>query len=492
MAVIPRILEKKYAPTVISALLALLPYLFTTSASALYAKQLASDLHTEQGAMEFVSALSTAAYAFGALAAGDLINRFNQRHLFLVFSGLLGVAWLLSAVAHGIILYGAGQVLAGLVTGMLLVVALPPTIQNFPTARVPLTAAFINMGLFGGIAAGPLIGGATAALEAWRTVYLVFAGLGVATLALGAITLPDEPAKNPDLPLDITALLLALGCTFLLFGATGVVGGVGFTSPKFLVPLTVGLVCFVALLLVEYHKEEPLAPIAKMCNTWPIFGTVIATVGGGVFVTLTRLLTERRLTGLGAPPLNVGMAFWPTLAGALIAAVVLGLLFRSRYLPVLIGTGMLALIAAAVLLMAPNAASDKPSYLAAAALLGIGAGATVSPGLFMAGFSLPSKSLGRIISLVELVRSVGDFLLAPLLLQVAKGAPGVTTVGAPGMGKAVAITLGIAIVGSIACMVLLAGARTGLPKPDLEEWLDNDGTALDSPPLLAAWRGAGR
>ncbi|HLH98853.1 MAG TPA: hypothetical protein VKW08_27400 [Xanthobacteraceae bacterium] len=47
-----------------------------------------------------------------------------------------------------------------------------------------------------------------------------------------------------------------------------------------------------------------------------------------------------------------------------------------------------------------TAANSSPPF----GLLGLGAGATVSPGLFLAGLSLPTQFIGRILALVELVR----------------------------------------------------------------------------------------
>lgn len=46
--------------------------------------------------------------------------------------------------------------------GLLLVVALPPVIRQFPAEKLPYTAALIDLGFFGAIAVGPLVGALTA------------------------------------------------------------------------------------------------------------------------------------------------------------------------------------------------------------------------------------------------------------------------------------------------------------------------------------------
>jgi hypothetical protein len=50
-----------------------------------------------------------------------------------------------------------------------------------------------------------------------------------------------------------------------------------------------------------------------------------------------------------------------------------------------------------------------------AGLIGFGVGASVSPALFITGFSLRSAQIQRIFALVELLRGVTAFLAAPIL-----------------------------------------------------------------------------
>ena len=52
-------------------------------------------------------------------------------------------------------------------------------------------------------------------------------------------------------------------------------------------------------------------------------------------------------------------------------------------------------------------------------LTGIGLGATVAPALFVAGFSLPSANLQRVFAIVELLRAVAAFMIAPIFAHLA-------------------------------------------------------------------------
>lgn len=163
-----RPLEDRYWTTVAVVIAALAPYIVVTTAFFLVAKQQAADLHASPTALQISEGLSNAGYAFGALLGGDLIQRFRQRRLFFVFALPLAAGFLVSATATGLVQYACGHVLQGLATGFLLVVAVPPLVQRFPTSRMPSTTAMINIGFFGAVCAGPVVGGAVAHAGVWR------------------------------------------------------------------------------------------------------------------------------------------------------------------------------------------------------------------------------------------------------------------------------------------------------------------------------------
>ena len=478
-----------YLPQLCAALFALVPYILVASGESLYRQQVTRDIGADANALSVIAGLSVGGYAFGAVLAGDLINRVRHRTLFVSNEALFVIGWIVVAVAPDTLAYGVGRVLSGFATGLLLVTALPPVVRGFPPTRTPFTAAFVNIGFFGAIAGGPLLGGAVAATHLWRELYGAFAALGLVTIGLALLYMPNDEPGNPDMVFDWQGLGLGLAATALPFFASGELRAHGFGEAIVAVPLTIGLVCFAALMIVEYVKKEPLSPVERMWTTFPVVGTIIAMAGGGAFVTFVEL-TSQLLVRVGHhAPLSAGLQFWPQLAGALITAASLGLLFRTRYLPVLALSGMLLLIAGGALLLLYEPGANPVLQLLAVGLLGLGAGATVSPGLFMAGFSLPSTILGRIFALVELVRSVADFILAPVMLKVARAAtPGPDALDASGIHVAMLITLVVALVGGLLALALLLAGGMRLPRPDLDAWIKHQQPAIQSPPLLAAFR----
>ena len=130
-----------------------------------------------------------------------------------------------------------------------------------------------------------------------------------------------------------------------------------------------------------------------------------------------------------------------------------------HYLP--IAVGMFAL-AAGIAVFRIEVPSSQALTLVGSALTGFGLGATVAPALFVAGFSLPSANLQRVFAIVELMRAVAAFMIAPIFIHYA------LTVGGSldaGTASALWIGLALAIVGLLfgVAIYALSGARPRSP-----------------------------
>ncbi len=148
----------------------------------------------------------------------------------------------------------------------------------------------------------------------------------------------------------------------------------------------------------------------------PVAGIAVALFAAAASVSATAL-TAGALTGIYSP-LHLGLLYLPEVAGAVITAVVLGLVLQTRgihYLPLI---GMMFL-AAGIAVFRIHVPSSEGATLIGSGLTGIGLGATVAPALFVAGFSLPSASLQRVFAIVELLRAVAAFMIAPIFVHFA-------------------------------------------------------------------------
>ena len=488
---LPLPFRKSYGVNLTLALLALIPFIVLTTAAQFYESQIVTVIGSSKLNVDIATWLATAGYAFGALLGGDLIQRFPQRRLFLACEAVFVFGSLLVATSTRTAAFSAGTIIEGFTTGLLLVIALPPVVRRFPVDHLRTTAAFIDIAFFGAIALGPLVGGAIAAIGAWRELYAAVAALGLVTFVVAIFTLPHEDPPHPDRRFDAEGTVLGLLGTALPFWAVGNLTAYGFESPLFYAPFGIGAACFIALLLVEYHGKDPISPVKLMWNTLPVTGILASMIGGGAYFTIFLLAQQFQTTYAGTLPLGSGLSFWPQIVGVAVAAIAFRAILATRFLAAFTLSGMLALIVAIALLLASPPKVNVVMTFLLFGLLGYGAGATVAPGLWMAGLSLKSEMIGRIFALVELVRSEANFLMAPIVVKIAIIASGSTgTVATNGFrtGSSVAIivTAGLVLVG----LIVFFGSGARLLRPDLRQWHDGDKPAWESPGLFAALRSA--
>jgi MFS family permease len=371
--------------------------------------------------------------------------------------------------------YETGRIVQGAATGLLLVIALPPLITQFGVEKLPVTAVFVNIGLFGAVSVGPLLGGVAGTGDHWRWLMAGAAAVGGVALLLAIPTLGRHPGFDPDRSPDLPGFALAaVGCALSFLGVAQLVTR-DLSDWHVWLPLAVGLVALLSFIVLEYGREDPLVPVRALSTSLPVVGTLTAMVAGAAAVSLAELAATGLLQGQHLSPARAGLLFWPEALGVVVAAAVFGLLIRTRWVPVVAFVGLAVLVGAGVLLVAPR---NHVLLLAGAGLLGLGAGSTVSPGLFLAAFGVPSNTVGRAFALVELARSEAAYLVGPILLWLAK------QLGSPAHGLAVSTWTAVVITaaGLLLVLVLYALSRPKFRAPDLEAWLGGDEQALHSPP----------
>jgi predicted MFS family arabinose efflux permease len=462
---------------------ALIPYLALSAALGPLTPIVAKQLHMSLQTMSLSSGLGNAAYAVGTVLAVQFAQHLPQRRMLVGYATLLVIGSVLAAAAQDPGMYIAGHVLQGLCTSLLLIAAVPPLALGYPTSKLRATAIIMNMCIFGAVALGPTIGGLQAEAHAWRPLFWIIAAISAMALGLAVLTFDDAPPADPDSPRDLPAIALAsVGCVAAFFGASELLTH-PFLDAVTIAPLLGGLATIVVLIVYQFRAKRPLLTIRTMLtSTMPVAGIVVALFAAAASVSATAL-TAGALSGRYGP-LHVGLLYLPELAGAVITAILLGLVLNKRAIHYLPLAGMVFL-AAGIAVFRIKVPSSQPLTLVGSGLTGIGLGATVAPALFVAGFSLPAANLQRVFAIVELMRAVAAFMIAPIFAHLA------TTVGGnldSGTGTALWIGLGIAIGGAVLGVAIyaLGGARP--QTPDIDGFLAGVGPAWYSPPLLAKIR----
>lgn len=348
-------LADSYWAAVMLVVCALVPYLALSSALTPLQPVLEKRLPLGPQAFEITTGMANAAYAFGTVLAVQFAVHLRGRRMLLLYVCLFILGSLLSALAFTPGLFIAGHVLQGLTTSLMLIAAVPPLVVGWPTRRMPITGAVMNLCVFGAVAVGPVVGGVQAGTGHWRALFWIVAGIG-------------------------------------------------------------GLALLFALLAYEYGARRPLMPIRRLATTFPVASITVVMCTGAASVALIMLVEAALQTRFS--PTHTAMLFWPQFGAALAAAVLFGALFRTRLIPVLILVGTLALAGGAAELTGV-AHGPAALVLIGSELVGLGVGWCVSPALFITGFSVPAAQIQRVFALVELLRGVAAFIAGPLLLHLA-------------------------------------------------------------------------
>jgi MFS family permease len=480
-------LAGRYPAVASMVVCALVPYLALSGALGSITPFVSAQLHMSLQTLSIGSGFANAAYAAGTVLAVQFAQLLPQRRMMVVYAAVLVLGSVLTAAAQDPAMFIAGRVLQGLCTSLLLISAAPPLFLGFPVTKLKPTAMIMNMCIFGAVALGPLIGGIQANAHAWRPLFWVVAGVSVLALLLSLLTFEDAPPADATAPKDPTAIgLAALGAGAAFFGASELLTH-RFLDPLAVVPLFAGLAVIVTLIVNQSVRTRPLLTIRAMfTSTIPVAGIVIALFAAAASVSATEL-SASMLAGIYSP-LHVGLLYLPEFAGAVITALVLGFVLNRKalqYLP-LVGMGFLA---AGIVVFRIQLPPSQALTLIGSGLTGIGVGATVAPALFVAGFALPAASLQRVFAIVELLRAVAAFMIAPVFAHFA------ATVGHghfAGTGIALWIGAGLAVGGGTLAVTLyaLGGARP--QTPNIERFLAGEGPGFPSPPLLARVRGRAR
>src|SRR3954471_11513781 len=476
-------LAGRYPAVAAMVTFALIPYLALSAALDPLVPVISADLHMSAQALSLSSGLGNAAYAVGTVLAVQFAQHLPQRRMLLGYAVVLVVGSVLAAAAQNAGMFVGGHVLQGLATSMLLIAAAPPLTIGFPRDKLRNTAVIMNMCVFGAVALGPFIGGVQAEAHAWRPLFWIVAAVAVLALVMAALTFEDAPPADRDAPRDLKAIgLAAVGCTAAFVGAAQLTTH-AFSDLAASVPMLGGLALIVVLIVYRFRTQRPLLTVRTMLTSAiPVAGVGVTLFAAAASVAATALTANVLMQGFS--PVQVGLLYLPEVGGAIVMAFVFGIVITRRAMHYLPLVGM-ALLAAGIVVFRIALPTNQPLVLVAAALTGLALGATVAPALFVAGFSLQSASLQRVFAIIELLRAVAAFMVAPILAHFAVTASSDLNVGT---GYALWIGFGLAIGGALfgVAIYALSGARP--QRPNLDRFLDGECPAWYSPPLLARIR----
>jgi EmrB/QacA subfamily drug resistance transporter len=355
---------------------------------------------------------------------GSTADRLGRRRVFQTGLGLFSLGSLLCALAPSLELLVAFRVVQALGGAMLNPVALSIVRNVFEDARERAQAIGVWGAMFGiSMALGPVLGGFLVTAISWRAIFLVNLPIGLAVVALTARFVPESRAPHPR-RIDPVGQVLVFTALAALTYAIIEGGRVGFGAPEIIALLALSGACFVALVLYELRRHEPLLEVrfftsAPFAGASAIAVSLFAATGGFLFMSTLYLQDVRDLS-----PLHAGLYLLPMAVMMVVFAPISGrLVGRFGAGPSMV-TGGLAVLASGLLLtsLAPDTAVG---YLFVAyALFGLGSGLVNPPITNTAVSGMPPAQAGVAGAVASTSRQVGVTLGVAVLGAVAGAGSG--------------------------------------------------------------------
>src|SRR3954463_8374704 len=220
---------------------------------------MATDLQTSFGQLQWVVDVYALALAALVLGAGSLADLFGRRKLYLIGLVLFALASLASGLAPDAGFLIAARGLQG-IGGAIMFATTIALIYTSYEGRDRGTAFGVWGATVGASAAlGPILGGALTELS-WRWIF--FVNLPVCVLAVGLTVTAVHEARRPDAPRpDLPGIaLFTLGAGAVGFGLVRA-GADGGSRPRAWAPIAGGVAVLAGWVVVELRRPDPMLDV---------------------------------------------------------------------------------------------------------------------------------------------------------------------------------------------------------------------------------------
>jgi EmrB/QacA subfamily drug resistance transporter len=368
------------------------------------------DLDATNSQLQWMVDAYTLVFAGLLLTGGSLGDRFGRRGALQVGLVVFGLGSLASAFAST-----SGQLIATRafmgIGGAFIMPATLSIITNVFPARERGKAIGVwaaTAGLAGVL--GPLTGGFLLEHFYWGSIFLVNIPIVVIGLLAGVFLIPTS--KDPSAPkLDpVGAVLSIVGLTVLLYGIIEAPQH-GWTDPKILGCIVVGLAVLGVFLLWESRSEHPMLDVRFFENA-----RFTAASLGIMFVFFamfgaTFLLTQYFQFVLGYTPFETGIRFLPIALCMMVLSPLSARFVNRLGTKLVVGSGLLMVTAGLVSWASLSASSAYfPDIVWRQALMASGMALTMAPATESIMGSLPLGKAGVGSAVNDTTRQVGGAL----------------------------------------------------------------------------------
>jgi MFS family permease len=427
---------------------------------------IAHDLNTDVTGIQTTITLFTLTMAALMIPGSKLTDIWGRKFCFILGLVIYGAGALLAALAQGLALLTIGySLLEGIGSALLI----PPIYILITVVFADLKTRAKWFGVVSGAAglgsaAGPLIGGLITSYISWRASFLLQV-LVVAAIALLARKIEDPPlpAQRPHFDV-LGAVLSAAGLFLVVFGILQT-NTYGWGSARVWILVAAGaLVLAVFFLYVqsrERHGKAPLVSPSLFKNLTSNLGLLTQTVQWlvlqGAFFVISVFLQQVR----GYSAIETGLMLVPATIGILLASLMAQRMASRHAQRLLIRAGFtLTIVGLALLLLLSREDSAVWTFWPGLFLMGFGVGAMLTASVNVVQSAWPEQQQGDISGVSRSVSNLGSSLGVAIAGSVIVAA---TAKGNPPYLTAIVIVGCFAVVGWIAAFLL---PRAPEPAPE--------------------------
>ncbi|WP_068928078.1 MFS transporter [Planobispora rosea] len=390
------------------AILALPTSLLAMDVTVLYlaVPRLAADLRPSGEQMLWITDVYGFMIAGFLVPMGTLGDRIGRRRLLMWGAGAFGVASVAAAYAPSAEALIAARALLGIAGATLMPSALALISNMFRDARQRGTAIGIwAASMSGGVALGPLVGGALLESFGWGAVFLIAVPVMALLLAGGPLLLPeyrDAAAGRPD-PASVALSLIAMltivyGVKLLSHGGDPILsGGI----------VVAGLAAGAAFWRRQRRLADPVLDVTLFRNR-TLTGALLVLLLGLAVIAGTYLFVTRFLQGVeGLSPLAAGLWLIPSSAAMILTSLAAPVLVRRLPERVVVA-GSLTVSAAGFLLLALlDQAAGLPLLITGVVVIYVGQGPIMALSTDLVVGSVPPEKAGSAAAMSETSTELG-------------------------------------------------------------------------------------
>lgn len=385
---------------------------------------------------------------------GDLVGR---RRLLIIGAAAFTAASVFAAYSTSAEMLIIARALLGVAGATIMPSTMSLLMNIFKDPKQMGTAISVWMACFmGGIALGPVVGGAMLENFWWGSVFLLAVPVMLLLLATGPVLLPEH--RDPDGGrLDLPSVALSLAAILPFVYGLKELAKHGWQL-WYVVAVVAGLAFAVAFVQRQRKLESPLLDLRLFKQ--PIFRAAVSImVLGGVVNGSFFLVSMFLQTVVGLSPLTTGLWVVPSTA-ATIASVLLSPMVARKLRPgYVIAAGLVIMAIGYFVLSQVDTSSGVGVVLAGLVIGSIGAGPMGALGNALIFSSIPPEQAGSASAVSETGGELGIALGIATLGSIGTAVYSVQIAGTlpPSLPPAVADTAGEGIAGAINAAGQVAG-----------------------------------